>query len=586
MRMLPSGDDLQLTTARHGVKRFSLSEDESCLAFETCLWPEEIAANLSFTEMNTEQKAAWEQELDLRPYEITDIMYKRNEWFGMRKGEQQHCAVLDRKTNRQYLLGPAELETEFPAVSKDGRSIYFYGYPHSGTQGRNAELFSCSSDAGELKQLTDGLSLHVADCPVCAEDGCVICPIIHTYDDGGIAIQPWRVDPFTGEGHAMMTEQDEELSHGVFELCTSHTVYGNWREALAVGNEYYFLSSWRGRGNIGRKQLNPEGGTEIFLPSDGHVQSFDVADTGALLYTEGTLQTPSEVYYRDEDGHIKQLTRCNRWLDDYELADVEEFWVRSQDGAVALQVWLTHPAGQEPGKKYPAVLNIHGGPTCSIHADFWHEAQALAGAGMAVIMTNPRGSLGYGHAFCRGTIAWKPEAMQDLLDALDAALARGFIDEKRVGVTGGSYGGYSTNKLIGRTRRFAAAVTQRCLVNPGTSYGTGDMGYKSSNATDRNMSMLAYMEDRVRGNLLTYIDNIKIPLLILHGFRDYRCSFEQAEQMFVAMKDRNPEVPVRLVMFPEDNHDITRTGKPKNQIRHLQEMVDWFETYLKEASHE
>lgn len=176
----------------------------------------------------------------------------------------------------------------------------------------------------------------------------------------------------------------------------------------------------------------------------------------------------------------------------------------------------------------------------------------------------------------------------DLAAVVRAAVGRGFIDETRIGVTGGSYGGYMTNKFIGRTKLFAAAVTQRTLINPATSYGTGDMGFISSNPNANSVKMLDYLTGRARGNTITYIDNMKVPLLLLHGYRDYRCSFEQAEQLFAAMKDRNPEVPVRLVMFPEENHGIDRIGKLYNQIRHLSEMTDWFVKYLKEggADHE
>lgn len=241
------------------------------------------------------------------------------------------------------------------------------------------------------------------------------------------------------------------------------------------------------------------------------------------------------------------------------------------------------PAGQEEGKLYPAVLYVHGGPETTYNAEFWHEFLALSHAGMAVIYANPRGSLGYGRQFCADGIAWKPEAMDDLVSAVEACVERGFIDKKRIGITGGSYGGYMTNKFIGRTKHFAAAVTQRSLVNPATSYGTGDMGFISANPEAKDVKMLDYLLDRARGNAITYIDNMKVPLLLLHGYRDYRCSFEQAEQLFIAMRDRNPEVPVRLVMFPEENHGVDRTGKLYNQIRHLQEMCDWFEKYLAEG---
>ena len=109
------------------------------------------------------------------------------------------------------------------------------------------------------------------------------------------------------------------------------------------------------------------------------------------------------------------------------------------------------------------------------------------------------------------------------------------------------------------------------------------MGFISANPDAKDVKMLDYLTDRARGNAITYIDNMKAPLLILHGYKDYRCSFEQAEQLFIAMRDRNPEVPVRLVMFPEENHGVDRTGKLYNQLRHLQEMCDWFEKYLVEG---
>ena len=163
---------------------------------------------------------------------------------------------------------------------------------------------------------------------------------------------------------------------------------------------------------------------------------------------------------------------------------------------------------------------------------------------------------------------------------VEDAISKGFIDEKRVGVTGGSYGGYMTNKLIGRTKVFAAAVTQRCLANTATSYGTGDMGFVSSRPIPKHFHMLDYLEDRARGNIISYIDHFKVPLLILHAYQDYRCGFEQAEQVFIPMKERNPEIPCRMVMFPNENHGMTRNGKLYHQVRHLQEMTNWFVKYL------
>ena len=164
------------------------------------------------------------------------------------------------------------------------------------------------------------------------------------------------------------------------------------------------------------------------------------------------------------------------------------------------------------------------------------------------------------------SISWRPLA--------------GIVDKNRIGVTGGSYGGYMTVKLIGKTDFFAAAAGQRVFVNPGTSYGTGDVGWVSAGGIPPHFTMLRYLQDRARGSNVSRVDNIHIPLLLLHGYKDYRCTFEQAEQLFIPLKERHPDVPLRLVMFPNENHALTRTGNMKAQERHLQEIVDWFVRYL------
>ena len=153
--------------------------------------------------------------------------------------------------------------------------------------------------------------------------------------------------------------------------------------------------------------------------------------------------------------------------------------------------------------------------------------------------------------------------MDDLVQFVEDAISKGFIDEKRVGVTGGSYGGYMTNKLIGRTNVFAAAVTQRSFLQTlqlPTVQATWAL-YSSHVRIPKHFHMLDYLEDRARGNIISYVDHFKVPLLILHAYQDYRCGFEQAEQVFIPMKERNPEIPCRMVMFPNENHGMTRNGK-------------------------
>ena len=133
------------------------------------------------------------------------------------------------------------------------------------------------------------------------------------------------------------------------------------------------------------------------------------------------------------------------------------------------------------------------------------------------------------------------------------------------------------------TDRFAAAVSQRSMSNPVTFYGCADSGYISSRRNPDGVYMLEYLKGKLEGAFVCSIDDVRTPLLILHGYRDQCCSFEQAEQLFTAMRERNPQTPVRLVMFPEENHEINRKGKLYNQIRHLEELVNWLKKYLEEG---
>lgn len=572
VKNLEDGTARQLTTLRHGVNAYAFAPDGRKLVFEATLWPEE--AEKAFREMTPEEKSAWEEELDWRPYYATELVYKMDEWYGMRKGEFSHIGVMDVSSGRAELL-PLEMEAVQPVLSHDGDLVAFHGYPYHNARGYQTELFLWDLTHSTLRQLTTmGSSADLP--PVFSPDDWQIIGV--SYGQGGSVLTPFSCD-LDGQITWLMDVKDEQVTHGINPAVLGRTANGGSRAYLQMsgdGRWLYFLGARNGRTGICRLNLSEKTPAELVSAGAGDFQAFSRNDRGELLCLMGTEREPAELYFGGE-----KLTDYNGWLREYPQGELEEFWIQSRDGKVKLQYFLLHPVGQKPGKLYPAVLDIKGGPETMYGKGYWHEFHALSAAGFAVIYGNPRGSVGFGQAFCDGPVCWQTEPVNDLEDMLADAISKGFIDEKRVGVTGGSYGGYMTNKLIGRTRHFAAAVTQRSLINPATSYGTGDMGFVSAGEIPKHFSMLAYLEDRARGNLITYIDNIKIPVLILHAFKDYRCGFEQAEQLFIAMKERNPEVPCRLVMFPEENHGLTRTGKLHNQIRHLQEMVDWFTKYLR-----
>ncbi len=596
-------EDILLTSLRHGISYYDWSFDGCTLVFTAPLWKNELDEKLEFKQMSPEDKKIWLEEKEWAPIEITEIDYKNDDCYGMRDGSVTRIGTIDLADYKQRLLPTGEMECAFPVFSRDGRKIAFYGKPYPGVYASNAELFVWDAKNDDIRQITKdrNLMLYWNVRPQFSKVGDTIYVNAYSVDEkGGCAETIYEVDLASGKSQLFFDQEDETVTFGINSTTIGRTVFGDEKPYFAIDyeNEYlYFKNAWFGWENLYRIPLQKQS----FLTEDGrkkkvrrieavltgrkNVQAFCLPRNGKCIFTGGDPVTPAEVYELDlTTGQLEQKTCSNEWLKEYKLAKTEEVWVPTTDGKAKLQVWIVHPVDEEPGKQYPVVLDIHGGPECTYVSDFWHEFQAFAEAGMVCVYTNPRGSVGYGMDFSGNDYAWKKEAVEDLLLALDTATRKEFADPGRAGVTGGSYGGYMTLKMITETTSFQAAAAQRCLSNTATSYGTGDIGFLSKGREDvAGIKMLDILIERARKSLIRKVDNIKIPLLLLHGYRDYRCSFEQSEQMFIAMKERNPEVPVRLVMFPEENHGITRNGNLFNQIRHLQELTDWFCRYLKKG---
>ena len=573
---LNSGEVRQLTTARHGVNRYALSGDGKAAVLELNVWKEDIRENRVFREMSEAERAAWNEELEYRPYEITDLTYKMDEWKGMCRGELPQIAVLDLECGTQRLVLREEMESIYPALSGDGKQIAFYGFPHKGALGRQPELFICGADGGDLKQMTDNVGVYANMFPLFTADGEeVIYTAFPAFEDGSSILLPFAANLRTGELRAIMAEDDDTVCHGLNPFPTNRTEYGiNGPYCRLSGDELVFVSGFKGRGILCTVKVDGSGRAELLREGDTDIQAFDIAGEGTLVYLMSTLRTPAELYLKRPGGDEKRLTDANPWLAEYELPETEEFWIPSKDGKAELQVWLLHPAGQTEGRLYPAVLYIHGGPECMYNASYWHEFHALAAAGMAVIYTNPRGSVGYGRAFCAGGIAWKQEAMEDLESAVEACTARGFIDRKRIGATGGSYGGYMVNYMAAHCKRFKAYVTQRSVSNELITYASSDM----QGCSRPYKSFEDFLIDKLKNSTVSYAEKIDRPFLILHGTEDLRVPVENAHQLFVAIKDTHLELPVKMALYPHTAH-----GQPElpSQRRHYYgQLLDWFVKYL------
>ena len=340
--------------------------------------------------------------------------------------------------------------------------------------------------------------------------------------------------------------------------------------------EFVFLLSEDGAVNLYKGNVDAE--VQPLLQSEHNIFGMDAYDDKVYL-TISTPISPSELYVFDlNTNQLTQLTEENReYIESREIVTPESIHFESFDDE-EIHGWFMKPAGFKKHEKYPLVVNIHGGPHAFYAHTFFHEMQVLAGLGYAVLFTNPRGSHSYSQKFVdyvRGD--YGNTDYKDIMASVDYVLeAYDFIDEDRLGVTGGSYGGFMTNWIVGHTNRFKAAVTQRSISNWISFRGVSDIGYYF---TDWQIQAgLNDIEKLWHHSPLKYVDNVETPLLILHSEYDFRCPIEQAEQFYIELKYRKKTA--EFVRFPDADHNLSRTGTPHLRVKRLEYMTEWFNKYL------
>ncbi len=355
----------------------------------------------------------------------------------------------------------------------------------------------------------------------------------------------------------------------------SDSRYGNSQHILKDGRYIYFITTEMDNSYINR--IDENGNIKKITKGKGSVDGFDVINGNVIMIAMRRLKL-EELYKIDNEKEV-QITDFNGWvIYDKKLSRPERINVETAPG-VTIEGWILKPVDFEDGKKYPAILDVHGGPKTVYGEVFFHEMQYWANHGYAVFFCNPRGSDGRGNEFADirgkyGTIDY-----DDLMKFTDAVLEKySFIDKDRVGVTGGSYGGFMTNWIIGHTDRFKAAASQRSISNWISKFCTTDIGYyfveDQNGATPWNN--MGKLWDH---SPLKYADKVKTPTLFINSDQDYRCYLAEGIQMFTALKYHG--VDARLCMFRGENHELSRSGKPKHRMRRLQEITDWFDKYLK-----
>ena len=294
--------------------------------------------------------------------------------------------------------------------------------------------------------------------------------------------------------------------------------------------------------------------------------------------TLGSPERPGDLYVFDSaTGALTKRHAPNEALfEGLDLGSVEEVWLPSFDGR-RIHGWIMKPPGFDPARKYPLVLQIHGGPHIAYGTGFFHEFHVLAAAGNVVLYMNPRGSTSYGWEFANVIQYEFPgDDAKDLLAAVDAVVARGYVDATRLGVTGGSGGGLLTNWLLTQTDRFAAACTQRCVTDwASMMYSCDFTMYLPFWFRKQPHEDPKEYADRSPG---TFLERIKTPLMILHSEEDWRTPIAQGEILFRALKYLRR--PVVMVRFPGENHELSRSGVPSRRVQNQQHIRRWFDHWL------
>ena len=458
------------------------------------------------------------------------------------------------------------------SVTVLGDQVFFAGEEYTAKPGMISQLWTLDAATGEARCLTKNSGLSVQ--AVTQADGRVLV-VGSRMEQYGLNenAHVFVMDPQTGDLELLRAEQ-ESMYSSVGSDCRlgGGEVCGCFGESL-----YHITTRW---GNSHLYRLDMDGSSTPVLEKEGSIDCISVDEaTGRVLMVAMFGRKLQELYLLDPaTGALTQQTAFNEeCLREKYVAEPKRMVIQSR--GLEIEGWVLEPKGYDSAKRYPAVLDIHGGPKTVYGSVFYHEMQLWANRGYFVFFCNPKGSDGRGNAFMDIRGAYGETDYENIMDFTDAVLREyPQIDPKRVAVTGGSYGGFMTNWIIGHTDRFACAASQRSIANWLSFYGVSDIGFCFAN-DQCDANVFDSPEKMWAHSPLRYAGNVKTPTLFIHSDEDYRCPLAEGLQMYTALVDRG--VPARLCCFHGENHELSRSGKPQHRVRRLKEITDWIEKYTK-----
>jgi dipeptidyl aminopeptidase/acylaminoacyl peptidase len=526
------------------------------------------------------EKDEQKQKLGVVSRHITRVFFKAD-GEGFIPKERWHIWTIDARTGRAKQLTDGDIyDEQSPSWSPDGREIVFSSNraPDPDLDTDVLELFVIPAEGGEFRKIETPLGQK--GMPRFSPDGKWLAYLgTEGRGDWWKNTSLWIV-PADGSGDARNLTGKYDFDIGCSTLGDTATLANMPPTWSKDSKRVYFQVSLHGDTVLQSISLYSE--LQSVINVRGTVGAFGFnQEQSKLAYYHATATDPGQIWLRDmSTRESRQLTRVNQnLLRGIDLGDIEEVEFK---GAAdnPLQGWILKPPGFDPSQKYPSILEIHGGPLAQYGHAFMHEFFYLAAHGYVVYFCNPRGGQGYGEAHAKAIWNnWGTADYDDLMAWADYLEQQPYIDTDRMGVTGGSYGGYMTTWIIGHTDRFKAAVAQRCVSNLISMIGSSDFNWVFQQAVGEDKPPWENFEKYWAHSPMKYIGNAKTPTLIIHSEQDLRCAIEQSEQVFVALKRLGVET--EMVRFPDEPHGLSRGGRTDRRIERLNHILRWFDRYLK-----
>ena len=588
------GEARQLTFMPHGATQPVWSPNSQQVLFSAIVGPLDEEA---------------EDGKPLPKVRVIDRLFYRYDGVGFIYDRRQHLFLIDADGGTPVQLTDGDWDDKDAAWSVDGTKIAFIsGRTEDRWKTRCTDIYTLSIEHGEpgevgrhgeLLRLTDGMRFCTS--PSWSPDGQSLAFLASTRYRSAGHVDLFTISPPTKDGLLLNLTSEFEGS------CSDWTNSDVTDEHLMPappwspdGKTLYVLAGQRGSSRVfaipskgarrGPIITSPPERVRAQAISPNNVHALDFSMDADRQKMVTLIESPAhlaEVFVctdlADRSGTgagiaTRRLTNCNDGLFDELVLAIPEYMPYTGEDGWPIDGWLLKPQDFDPTKKYPLIVEVHGGPHTQYGYGFMHEMQMLAAAGYVVLFTNPRGSLGYGRDFAlalRG--AWAEKDSLDILAGVDTVIQKGFIDEQRLAVIGGSYGGFMSSWLVGHTDRFKAAVADRSVINRLSFFGSSDIGWEY---TDDELEVPPWddPERYMHSSPITYVKNIHTPLLIIHSENDLRCGIEQSEQLFASLKYLGREV--LFVRFEGQSHGLSRGGHPHSRVERLKHIQKWFAEHL------